>query len=144
VLLRALRGIFLFPCAATNFSFPCRAVLSLQDGRPQIRAESPDGPLSTSLSVCLGGLAGSRQVRLSLSCGRVPRSVCLDRFTGAPQVEDVIANMSNFGGPFISSLHPDRPTWLAVMEWWWKCHVSYWVFRHAAPPPKHTPHLTGH
>lgn len=45
------------------------------------------------------------------------------------QVEDVIQNMDQCSGAFVSSVHREVPHWLAVLEWWWKCRLAAWMYK---------------
>ena len=45
------------------------------------------------------------------------------------ELEDIVRNQSNPGGPYSSTLHRALPTFLAYMEWWWKCVLRGPVLR---------------
>ncbi len=45
------------------------------------------------------------------------------------ELEDIVRNQSNPGGPYSSTLHRPLPTFLAYMEWWWKCVLRGPVLR---------------
>ncbi|DBA73319.1 hypothetical protein WJX77_000394 [Trebouxia sp. C0004] len=45
------------------------------------------------------------------------------------ELEDIVRNQSNPGGPYSSTLHGALPTFLAYMEWWWKCVLRGPVLR---------------
>ena len=45
------------------------------------------------------------------------------------ELEDIVRNQSNPGAPYSSTLHRALPTFLAYMEWWWKCVLRGPVLR---------------
>lgn len=45
------------------------------------------------------------------------------------ELEDIVRNHSNPGGPYDSSLHTAPPKALAYLEWWWKCALRGPVLR---------------
>ena len=46
------------------------------------------------------------------------------------QVSDILANRTQRGQPFHSSLRQQPlPVWLQHAEWWWKCCFRGWVLR---------------
>ena len=45
------------------------------------------------------------------------------------ELEDIVRNQNNPGGPYSSTLHRPLPTFLAYMEWWWKCVLRGPVLR---------------
>ncbi len=45
------------------------------------------------------------------------------------ELEDIVRNQSNPGGPYSSTLHRALPIFLAYMEWWWKCVLRGPVLR---------------
>ena len=47
------------------------------------------------------------------------------------ELEDIVRNQSNPGGPFDSTLHTVLPKVLAYLEWWWKCVLRGPVLRYS-------------
>ncbi|KAL3146885.1 hypothetical protein ABBQ38_014857 [Trebouxia sp. C0009 RCD-2024] len=45
------------------------------------------------------------------------------------ELEDIVRNQNNPGGPFESTLHTAPPKALAYLEWWWKCALRGPVLR---------------
>ena len=45
------------------------------------------------------------------------------------ELEDIVRNQSNTGGPYQSTLHTALPKVLAYLEWWWKCALRGPVLR---------------
>ena len=45
------------------------------------------------------------------------------------ELEDIVRNQSNTGGPYQSTLHTALPKLLAYLEWWWKCALRGPVLR---------------
>lgn len=45
------------------------------------------------------------------------------------ELEDIVRNQSNTGGPYQSTLHTALPKALAYLEWWWKCALRGPVLR---------------
>lgn len=46
------------------------------------------------------------------------------------ELEDIVRNQSNPGGPYDSTLHAAPPKVLAYLEWWWKCALRGPVLRY--------------
>ena len=46
------------------------------------------------------------------------------------ELEDIVRNQSNSGGPYESTLHTAPPKVLAHLEWWWKCALRGSVLRY--------------
>ena len=57
------------------------------------------------------------------------------------ELEDIVRNQSNTGGPYESTLHTALPKVLAYLEWWWKCALRGPVLRYILPPPPPPPRL---
>ena len=47
------------------------------------------------------------------------------------ELEDIVRNQGNPGGPYSSTLHRPLPTFLAYLEWWWKCLLRGPILRQA-------------
>ena len=45
------------------------------------------------------------------------------------ELEDIVRNQSNPGGPYSSSMHADMPKVIAYVELWWKCVLRGPVLR---------------
>ena len=50
------------------------------------------------------------------------------------ELEDIVRNQSNSGGPYQSTLHTALPKALAYLEWWWKCALRGPILRCGLTP----------
>ena len=48
------------------------------------------------------------------------------------RIQDILKNMDRIGCPYSSDAHPDRPSWLGHIEWWWRCRIEAWAMKFLA------------
>ncbi|KAK9820676.1 hypothetical protein WJX74_004847 [Apatococcus lobatus] len=70
-----------------------------------------------------------RQLRTSLEDFRRERALYINVVKSHLETEDVAKNLPKPGHAFESSTHRPIPTWLAHLEWWWRCYLQSWAYR---------------